>query len=262
MHDGASLLALSCAAQAQQSDRKVTSASAPRLPAFSTDNLIQLSDAAQAQPRQCHIPDIGQEAPDWCAKAGVQGGHEYKFFEGGVTGPCMPCWCCKREVEVVPFTSLTTSTSPRAAPWLEASMTTTAAITPAADNHAKYHIQMDGISEATILAGSVGNANGDALTLHHNSGFSLFSKYEASWEPENVLQLKLRGKTMSSTVRGDPHVLVLFEEMQKSNVRITEGLCAALLARCAEAMFFALCTAASPLWDVVPCKLFLAACVS
>jgi len=39
------------------------------------------------------------------------------------------------------------------------------------------------------------------------------------------------------TVRGDPQVLVLFEEMKKANVRITEGLCAALLARCAEAKF-------------------------
>merc|ERR1719277_771136 len=39
------------------------------------------------------------------------------------------------------------------------------------------------------------------------------------------------------TIKGDPQVLLLFKEMQDSNIRITEGLCAALLARCAEAKF-------------------------
>lgn len=39
------------------------------------------------------------------------------------------------------------------------------------------------------------------------------------------------------TQKGQIQVLALFEEMQKSNIRITEGLCAALLARCAEAKF-------------------------
>lgn len=39
------------------------------------------------------------------------------------------------------------------------------------------------------------------------------------------------------TVKGDPRVLDLFEEMHKTNIRATEGLCAALLARCAESKF-------------------------
>jgi len=39
------------------------------------------------------------------------------------------------------------------------------------------------------------------------------------------------------TVKGDPKVLMLFADMQQSSVRITEGLCAALLTRCAEAKF-------------------------
>jgi len=39
------------------------------------------------------------------------------------------------------------------------------------------------------------------------------------------------------TLRGEPRVLELFEEMKSSSVRITEGLCVALLARCAESKF-------------------------
>jgi len=39
------------------------------------------------------------------------------------------------------------------------------------------------------------------------------------------------------TLKGDPQVLPLFAAMQQSGVRITEGLCAALLTRCAEAKF-------------------------
>mmetsp|Transcript_50540 Transcript_50540/g.156405 ORF Transcript_50540/g.156405 Transcript_50540/m.156405 type:complete len:1063 (-) Transcript_50540:142-3330(-) len=38
-------------------------------------------------------------------------------------------------------------------------------------------------------------------------------------------------------VAGDPYVLELFEEMQKSGMRISEGLCVGLLARCAESKF-------------------------
>jgi hypothetical protein len=47
-------------------------------------------------PWECHHYVGNQQETNWCATAGVQGDFEYLFVEGGVTGPCSPCWCCKR----------------------------------------------------------------------------------------------------------------------------------------------------------------------
>merc|ERR1719410_3317026 len=63
----------------------------------------------------------------------------------------------------------------------------------------KQAIAITGLSPA-LLVGSTGTVHGDALTIRHNSGFTLFSQFEEEWEPDNILQLKLLGKMLSFTV--------------------------------------------------------------
>lgn len=52
----------------------------------------------------------------------------------------------------------------------------------------------------TLLAGVGGAVEGGTLTLSHNSGFTLFSEFKDKWEPENIVQLKLLGQSLSFTV--------------------------------------------------------------
>jgi len=63
----------------------------------------------------------------------------------------------------------------------------------------KHSFVIEGLPPA-LLAGVGGTVEDGSLTLSHNSGFTLFSEFKDKWEPENILQLKLLGKTLSFTV--------------------------------------------------------------
>merc|ERR1719210_1506410 len=52
-----------------------------------------------------------------------------------------------------------------------------------------------------VLVGDGGFVSDNTkLVLSHNSGLSLFSKFSGTWEPDDILQLKLLGKAISFTV--------------------------------------------------------------
>merc|ERR1719323_1983357 len=51
-----------------------------------------------------------------------------------------------------------------------------------------------------LLAGGGGSVAGGSLTLNHNSGYTLFSKFENKWQPDHLSQLKLLGKELTFIV--------------------------------------------------------------
>jgi len=53
-------------------------------------------------PWKCHHYVGTQQESNWCETASFEkDGYEYSFTNGGVGGPCPPCWCCKRKAKAV-----------------------------------------------------------------------------------------------------------------------------------------------------------------
>merc|ERR1719203_134537 len=65
--------------------------------------------------------------------------------------------------------------------------------------YTKHSIDIRGLS-STLLVGEGGSVESGSLTLGHNSGLTLFSKFSKHWEPDNIAQLKVLGKMLSFTV--------------------------------------------------------------
>jgi len=67
-------------------------------------------------------------------------------------------------------------------------------------NLVKHAMAVQGLPSSTMLVGSGGSISDDRLTIHHNSGFSLFSKYKDDWNPKSLTEMKLVGKSISFDV--------------------------------------------------------------
>lgn len=62
-----------------------------------------------------------------------------------------------------------------------------------------HPITIAGFQPATLV-GDGGSVDGGNLTMRHNSGFTLFSKFAEEWDPANIAQLKVLGKVLRFTV--------------------------------------------------------------
>lgn len=133
-------------------------------------------------PWTCHHYVGKQLETKWCETAGIEGGYEYDYFEGGAKSPCSPCWCCKRAADQNHSKNSTGSTRKSQA------------------KYEKHDIVVGGVSSAVLAGDGRGSVQGDALTMNHDSGFTLFSGFADRWEPSKIIQLKLLGKMISFTV--------------------------------------------------------------
>jgi len=155
---------------------------------------------------QCHHYVGNQQETSWCQRVGFEGGYEFKYT-GGEGSLCGPCWCCKRKARLVGSAVATTqapagntpspSLSTPAPAW--SPPTTTQAVATKAPSMIKGELKIGGV-ESAYLAGTGGSADGDALTIHHNAGFTIFTDKEKTWEPDNIEEFKLLGNIISYRV--------------------------------------------------------------
>lgn len=161
----------------------------------------------------CHEYE-GAQDDAWCASAGFEQGFEYTF--GGLTpgvSMCLPCMCCKRHAirsgapaiampVAEPIADDGVIVIPAAVTSVAATTTMIAPLssTSAAAKYEKHEVEIAGLEGSMLLAGGGGATEGGRLTLKHNSGFTLFSKFDDDWEPENMMQLKALGKKLSFSV--------------------------------------------------------------
>jgi len=138
-------------------------------------------------PWECHHYVGDQQETNWCASNPVEGGYEYKYTEGGVGGPCFPCWCCRRVGEG--------STSPV----VRATAPASTSKKPPSKLYEHYPVSIAGMTKA-VLVGEAGSASGDELTVQHGAGFTLFNSFQGEWQPQGMTQLKLMGKAIKFTV--------------------------------------------------------------
>jgi len=64
----------------------------------------------------------------------------------------------------------------------------------------KGELTIHGAGSGAVLVGSGGRADGDAITIEHNAGFSVFSDCQDEWKAESIAQFKLLGHEISFTV--------------------------------------------------------------
>jgi len=144
---------------------------------------------------ECHHYVGNQQATNWCKRAGIEGGFEYKYT-GGEGAQCGPCWCCKRKAKLAPGGA----TAP-AVTWNspEPAVTTTMAVTTKPPPLTKGALDIRGV-DSSYVAGTAGSVEGGALTIRHNAGFTIFTERAQTWEPDNIEEFKLLGKIISYTV--------------------------------------------------------------
>jgi len=161
---------------------------------------------------ECHHYVGNQQEADWCSNVGYEDGFEY-YNTGGQENLCGFCWCCKRAAKLLlPGDDGAPPAAPAPPVWMPpptaalapapAAWTTRASTTATPEKvptMMKGSILIDG-APGSFVAGSGGSVEGSALTIQHNSGFTIFSKEEKYWQPDGIEELKLLGKTLVYTV--------------------------------------------------------------